>query len=64
MCVSKSVVLNLHNVGDVSQWFLTFIMLPPSNTVSRVVVIPTIKLFLFLLHSYNFAIVMSCNINI
>lgn len=38
-------------------------MLRPFSTVSHVVVTPAIT-FSFLLHSYNFAIVMDCKVNI
>ena len=36
----------------------------PFNTVTYVVVTPTIKLFLLLLHNHNFATDMNCNLNI
>ena len=35
-----------------------------SSTVPHVVVTPSIKLFLLLLHNCNFATVMNCNVNI
>lgn len=43
----------------VRQWFSTFIMLQSFNTVDT----PNIKLFLFLLHNCNFAI-LHCNVNV
>jgi hypothetical protein len=38
------------------QWFSTFLVLWPFNTVHCVVVTPTIKLFSLLLHNCNFAL--------
>jgi hypothetical protein len=47
------------------QWFSTFLMLQPFNTVPHVVVtIPQIKLFLLLLHNYNLATITHHNVNI
>jgi hypothetical protein len=43
-----------------AQPFLTFLVLGPFNTVPQVVVTPTHKLSLLLLHNYNFATVMNC----
>ena len=47
----RAVVLNLPHAATFS-------------TVPHVVGTPTIKLFLLLLHSYKFATVMNCNVNI
>jgi hypothetical protein len=44
--------------------FLNFPMLWPFNTVSHVMLTPTIKLFLLLLQNHNFTIVMNHGINI
>ena len=41
------------------QWFSTFLILRPFNTAPHVVVTPTHKIFLFLLHNCNFATVMN-----
>jgi hypothetical protein len=46
------------------QCFLTHVALWHFNPVSHVVVTPTLKLFLLLLHNYNFATVMNHNVNI
>jgi hypothetical protein len=47
------------------QWFLTFLMLWPFNTVPHVVVTcPTIQLSLLLLYNCNFATVWNHNLNI
>jgi len=45
------------------QWVSTFLMLPPFHTAPCVVVTPTIKLFLLLLHKCNFATVLNYNVN-
>jgi len=45
-------------------WFSNFLMLWPFNTVPYVVVNPTIKLSLLLLHNCNFSTVMNHNLNI
>ena len=45
-------------------WFSNFLMLQPFDTVPRVVMNPTIKLFLLLLHNCNFATVMNHNVHI
>ena len=46
------------------QWFSTFLMLQPFNMVPHVVVTPTHKIILLLLHNYSFATVVNCNLNI
>ena len=51
-------------VKHLHQGFSTFLMLQPFNTVPHAVVTPTIKLFLLLLLTYNFAAVMNCKVNI
>lgn len=71
MQVCSNVCLHLIGVRfvgsmHVTQWFSTFLMLWPSNTVSHVVVTlpnPPIKLFLLLYHKCNFATVIYHNIN-
>jgi hypothetical protein len=47
----------------IEQWFLAFPMLQPFNTVPHVVGTPNHKIIL-LLHSYSFATVMNCNVNV
>ena len=46
------------------QWLSTFLMLQPLNTVPHVVLTPTIRLFLLLLHNCNFATAIDQNVNI
>lgn len=48
----------------VGQWFSAFQMLRPFNAVPPIVVTPTIRLFLLILHNCNFATVMNSNVNI
>jgi hypothetical protein len=46
------------------QWFLTFLMLWPFNTIPHDVVTPNHKIILLLLHYCNFTIIMNLIINI
>lgn len=48
----------------IRQWFSMSLMLRPFNTVPHVAVIPIIKLFLLLFHSYKFATVKNLDVNI
>jgi hypothetical protein len=48
-------------VGILVQCFSSFLTLQPFSTVSRIVVTLTIKLFLLLLHNYDFSTFMNCN---
>lgn len=53
-----------NHLCDPEQQFSTFLMLQPLNSVPRVVVTLTIKLFLLLLHHCNCAAVMNSNGNV
>jgi hypothetical protein len=48
----------------IRQWFSMSLMLRPFNKVPHVAVIPIIKLFLLLFHSYKFATVKNLDANI
>ena len=50
-------------LGELHQWFSSFLMLQPFNTVPPVAMTPTIKLFSLLLHNCNFATVMKYDVN-
>jgi hypothetical protein len=56
--------------GSLNQWFSTFQIPRPLNTVSKpiipphVVVTPNHKIIFSLLHDHNFAAVMNYNVNI
>ena len=54
----------LHLQILVVRWFSTFLMLCPFNTVPHVMVTPNHNIILLLLHNYNFATIMSHNVNI
>lgn len=46
------------------QYFSIFLMLQPSDRVPHVVTTPNVKLFLLLVHVFNFASVMNHTVNI
>jgi hypothetical protein len=46
------------------QWFSTFPMCPPFDTIPRVAVTPTMKLFLLSFHNCNFATATNHNVYI
>lgn len=48
---------------NVDQWFSTFLILGPFNTVPHTVMTPVIELFSLLLHNSNFVTVMIPNVN-
>ena len=48
----------------VEQWFSTFLILRPFNTVPHLVVTPNHKIILLLIHNCNFATVMNYSVNI
>ena len=50
-------------LNTVEQWFSTFLMLRPFNTVPHVVVTSNHKIISLLLHNCNFATVMNYNVN-
>jgi len=52
--------LTLNPSQIVNQWFSTFLMLLPFNTVPHVRVMPNHKTISMLLHNHNFATVMNC----
>ena len=56
--------LYLQIMKTLHQWFSAFLIFWAFNTVSHIVVIPTTKLFLLVLHNCNFATVMNHNINV
>lgn len=49
---------------SLDQWFSSFLMLRPFNTVPHVMVTPTIRLFPLLLHNWKIAILIICKVNI
>jgi hypothetical protein len=49
------------NAGTLEQWFQAFLTLQAFNIFPPIVVTPTIKLFSWLLHNYNFTMVVNPN---
>ena len=47
-----------------TQWFSTFLVLQPFNTVSHVVVTPNHNIISLLLYNCNFATIVNYNVNI
>jgi hypothetical protein len=57
-------VIFMNEQHALDHWFSTFLILRDFGTAPGVVLTPTIKLFLLLLHNFNFATVMNNNANI
>jgi hypothetical protein len=58
-CIFIKFIYSLHE-----QWFSTFLMWRPFNTVPYIVVTPKHNFFLLICHNCNFATVMNNNANI
>jgi hypothetical protein len=56
--------LEYYQYKSLKEWFSTFLMLWPFNTVLHVVVTSNHKIISLLLHNCNFAVVINCNVNI
>ena len=54
----------LSHSDPLEQWFSTFLMLRPFNTVPHVVVTPNHEVISLLLYNYDFATVMNHNVEI
>jgi len=48
--------------ADLEQWFSTFLMLQSFNIITHVVVTPNHEIISLLLHKYNFATAMNCDV--
>lgn len=56
-------LVSVDRAGFLEQWFSILLMFGPFSMV-HVAVTPTIKFFLLLPHSFNFATVMNCNVRL